>query len=787
MLSAAKTLLSTNPKNQKAAYSSAGASLKILRWLLFASAFMPLIVTSDYMSPFHFGKVLVFRTLVGVMAIFYLAVIFKDRSYLPRWTGLLTAISLFTLAFGLTAFTGVNIYQSFWGTLERMGGWFSFIHFWVYFTILCSIFKKKEDWIKLLTLSVLAGVLSSFYGLLQKVPPRPTSGEVSQIHDFILRHVVGSGSRAKIFGTVGNPALFAGYVIVNAFFALILAFRPGLSSRKQKYFLAAFLICTLGVLGSGVRGSVIAIILGIALFGFLFASSAGTKWIKKATLIFLGLVAITGILLALFKNTGFVQSNRYLARYSDMSLSSFTVKTRFWAWQAGFDGLNDSFKAVILGYGPENFNIPFSKHFNPKFFRGIGSETLFDRAHNQFIEVLITMGLAGFAAYILIFIFAFKYIRRKEMPGSYDQREMSVFRAGLFSGLVAYTVHNSFIFDTSANYLMFFVLLGVINFLRLESKPRTDPEDHRPILKNRFAAGLLLSVLAIVVIFLFFYSAVTPARANYTTTRAIVASWSDKHDEALEKYKKALIYDTFGSYEIRHRFAQYALEYVSSRKINEANAAKIQLVVDNVEKNLKKPYNDYLPYLYISRAYIIWGKGDPKSEYNDLALQSSFKALEISPTFVRTFYEVAQAYLNKKDYKRAVEYFQRAADLNPEVPLSWWYLGMTKFDADDKKGGLVDIEKALAMGHDVSKSQLDMLRLVAVYLKFEDFAKVAIYYEKLIKLAPKNAQYRASLAVAYQKIGRIDDAVVEAKNAATLDPLYEAEARKFVNSLGREW
>jgi tetratricopeptide (TPR) repeat protein len=112
---------------------------------------------------------------------------------------------------------------------------------------------------------------------------------------------------------------------------------------------------------------------------------------------------------------------------------------------------------------------------------------------------------------------------------------------------------------------------------------------------------------------------------------------------------------------------------------------------------------------------------------------------------------------------------------------------MTKFDADDKKGGLVDIEKALAMGHDVSKSQLDMLRLVAVYLKFEDFAKVAIYYEKLIKLAPKNAQYRASLAVAYQKIGRIDDAVVEAKNAATLDPLYEAEARKFVNSLGREW
>ncbi len=60
-------------------------------------------------------------------------------------------------------------------------------------------------------------------------------------------------------------------------------------------------------------------------------------------------------------------------------------------------------------------------------------------------------------------------------------------------------------------------------------------------------------------------------------------------------------------------------------------------------------------------------------------------------------------------------------------------------------------------------------------------------YENLIGLNPNNPQYYASLAVAYAKIGRIDDAIIQAKKAALIDPGFEKEARAFVSSLGRQW
>jgi len=49
--------------------------VKILRWGIFVSLFLPLVIFSQYLSPFHFGKMVVFRTLVEFMAVFYILLI----------------------------------------------------------------------------------------------------------------------------------------------------------------------------------------------------------------------------------------------------------------------------------------------------------------------------------------------------------------------------------------------------------------------------------------------------------------------------------------------------------------------------------------------------------------------------------------------------------------------------------------------------------------------------------------------------------------------------------------
>lgn len=775
------------------------------------TAFVPLIIFSQFISPFHFGKVVVFRSIVEILAVFYFILILQDRRWLPPKHALLTAFVLFTFVFGVTSIISINPYLSFWGSLERMGGWWSFLHYLVYFIILTGVFKTREDWLRLTKLMVFVGVLSAFYGFGQK----------TNIDFFI-----GSGNRARIFGTIGNAALFAGYQIVNLFLALTLALSSWVPNKQKGYLWLAVLINTVAVLMTAVRGSILGMVVGFLLFAFLYVLQSHSKAAKKA----LGGLVILAVLFVafslIFHKSKFVQNSPYLVRLTDISFSAYTVQTRFWAWHSGLSGWNDNAKTILFGWGPENFNVPFSINFNPKHFRGPGSETLFDRAHNQFVEVLVTMGLVGLGTYVAIFVIAIKLLWervKKKRPAphltwtsSQDPRKAQYKLSagleapvglGLIVLIVAYMIHNSFIFDTSANFLVFFTVLGFVSWLALTDKvnPKSEIQDlkqfqnpnfqnspqpktthnQKPI-NSKLSTGqqTLLLILLIGAIYLIYKTNILQSKANYATTRAIVKSWNNDFDGALAKYKEALSYDVPGKYEYRHRYAQWILEYTSGKKLDDKLRAALEFAIQEAQKNIDETKLDYLPYLYRSRAHIVLGKDDPKSQHNDLALQNSLKALEIAPNFVRTYYEVAQAYLNKKDYENGIKYFQKAAELNPEVGLSWWYLGATYLETGDAEKAFAALGEAQKVGYDLTDQ--DILRLISYYIKQENYVKIAELYETLLARQPKNPQYHASAASAYARSGNIDKAVEHARAAAAIDKTFELEAREFVRSLGRE-
>ena len=733
--------------------------VKFLRFGIYLTAFMPLVIWKDFISPFHFGKVLVFRSLVEVLAVAYIILILKNRSYLPRRDKIFWAFFLFVAAFSLTTLTSVLQYPSFWGGLERMGGLWTFAHYFLFFIILTAVFNKKEYWLKLFNLSVFVGVLSAFYGFGQKTN---------------IEFFVGSGGRERIFGTIGNPALFAGYELLIVFLSLMMY----LSVQKyKKYYLAAFAITSIAVLMTAVRGSLLGYAVGLTVFAFLWMKykKSGIGKIAFKTLISSALIFIAFALL--FGNTSFVKKSGYLSRVTSLSLTSPTVQTRFWAWQAGLKGWRENPKTIFLGWGPENFNIPFSTNFNPKFFVGSGSETLFDRAHNMFVEILVTMGIIGFFAYINIFFSIFRSLRKL-----LRNNDFSIYGIALIPATIAYIIHNSFIFDTSANFIVFFTIMGFTSYLNLNPE-KEEARAANPIMASKSLVNTVGIILAILMSVLIYKTNILPAKANYATTRAIVRTWAGDFDGALLKYKESLSYDVPGKYEYRHRLAQYLVGGGGPSLKEEKVRRAFEFTLVEVEKNIKENPIDYLPYLYASRLNILLGKDNPGSFYNDKALSYSLKALELSPTFIRTYYEIAQAYINKKDYKKAIEYFQKAVDLNPETVLSYWYLGAAKFESGDASG-LRDMEKALSSGY--SPNEQEYLRLVNVYLINKDFSKIAGIYEKIIVINPNNAQYFASLATAYANIGRIDDAVAMARRAVQVDPSFEADARAFVRSLGRE-
>ena len=541
-----------------------------------------------------------------------------------------------------------------------------------------------------------------------------------------------------------------------------------------------------------VRGSILGYAIGLIVFAFLWTIYQKSRVGKKVFAILVGFVAVFAVFSLLFHRSSFVQNHSYLKRVTDLSFTSTTVQTRFWAWEAGLKGWSESSKTVFLGWGPENFKIPFSKNFNPKFFRGPGAETLFDRAHNMFVEVLVTMGIVGFLTYINLFVALFISLRKL-----IKDKGFIVYGVGLTASIVAYISHNAFIFDAAANFIVFFTVIGFVSYLGLpsttfvpkvvlglESKEETNVAPRR-IIENKFIVNIIGAILTILTPLLIYKTNILPAKANYATTKAVVRTWQKDFNGAFEKFKDSLSYDAPGKYEYRHRFAQY-LEDVGAPSIREEGVREAyEFAIAEVEKNAKENPMDYLPHLYLSRLNIMLGQYDPKSPYNDIALKHSMKALEIAPKFVRTYYEVAQAYFYKKDFRHTIEFFQKAVDLNPDTGISHAYLGAAKIESGDLSGAK-DLERAMTSKNPYMPRKADFQRLVNAYLKINDFSRIAWIYEEMIKEDPNDPQRYALLATAYANLGRIDDAVIMARKAVQVDPSFELKARVFLKSLGRE-
>jgi tetratricopeptide (TPR) repeat protein/O-antigen ligase len=695
---------------------------------------------------------------------------------MPKFTKVTWAFLFFVGAFSLATLTSVIPYMSFWGSLERMGGVFTFWHYFIYFLMLTSVLKKREDWMQLFNIMIFVGILSAFYGYMQRTN---------------IEWFVGSGGRSRIFGTIGNPALFAGYQILILFLSLTLLFKQGISSGYKSYYATGALLTLIAAFMTAVRGSIVGIAVGLLAFALIYFAAFNSRGARKA---FLGLVTILVVFIVsalMFKNSSFVQSSGYLKRITDFSPTNYTVSTRFWAWNAGFQGWKETPKTILLGWGPENFNVPFSKHFNPKFFRGPGSETLFDRAHNMFVEILVTMGLLGFLTYVWIFIAVLLILWKKITAKSKDM----LFAVGFIPLVIAYAIHNSFIFDTSANFISFFTILGFISVLSLpEPDLKTEIKDkfkkqvakfNKPAVNEALWSVSAIILLVIAGVFAYQVNGKSKA-ANYATTRAIIAGWSGDFDGAIAKYKESIDYDVAGKYEYRNRLAQFLLEYSQGKPMDQKLANAILYGISEVDKNVNENPEDYLPCLYIARMYVTLGKDDPASPYNDKSLEYSLKARDIAPDFVRTYYEVGQGYLNKKDLERASEAFKKAAELNPDVGLSYWYWGVVELERGNIDFGLQIVEKALfEKGYTPSESELN--KLIGAYVSKGDYKKLAMIYENLIKAKPDSPQYHASLAVSYAKLGRLEDAIFQAKEAVRLDPKFESEARSFIQSLGGTW
>ncbi|MCL5006531.1 MAG: O-antigen ligase family protein [Patescibacteria group bacterium] len=452
--------------------------LKIAKFFLYVSLFSVLIVLPWLYFPYIVGKAVFFRSAIDLAIIFftlYWALEKGDRrgkeeagsrkeNFLRRiWREqpLLVAVAVFAVAFVLSCLFGINPWFSFWSNFERGEGGFQILHYVALFFLATAIFKKESDWTTVFKVMVVISLLVGLYGVVAASPFLP--------HIFIGP----TGFLSRMSGTLGNADYAGTFMLFAIFYALYLL----LAKKRQKDWvrmglMASVILFLSFMLLSQTRGAIVG--LGAGMLAFLlytaFKAERGTKTRKWLMAVLVAFVVLAGAFFAAQRVLDKINNCSVCDRYLHISVNATTFKTRFWAWEAAFEGWKNR---PVFGWGPEEYSAVFDKYFNTNYYDPTvsGSETWFDRAHSIYFDYLAETGAVGLLAYLSIFaVFFWQFFKRTNRPVKEDHEHrggapLTLFQKGLLLAMpVAYLVQGIVLFDVLPTYINVMLFLAFADY-----------------------------------------------------------------------------------------------------------------------------------------------------------------------------------------------------------------------------------------------------------------------------------------------------------------------------------
>lgn len=632
----------------------------------------PLIVTTaSYVFPFVVPKVLFLRimvTLLTAVYVWYIAMYAAERGQIRR-TPILFAVLGFVAAGVLSTIWSVDVRRSLWDNHERMLGLYTIFHYVALYFVSRQVFRTWKEWRALFIWILVIGSPFVLIAWLQVSNPL-----------FLLNE----GSD-RVRSTLGNTIYVSGYALFLASIAAVLWVKER-SKDLSWVWLVSGVIALATILPTKTRGTMIGVAVAIVVGMILVLFRKGIdvrvrRWTLAACVFFVVLLA--GLWLA--RDTSLIRSQPFLNRMTHLSLTEGTGRTRIMTWNVAVDAWKEH---PIQGWGLNTFYFAFNEHFNPEFLRFGDSETWFDNAHNIVFNTLTTQGIVGLAAYLALFVCAYIGAVRIGKESWEESLVLQMF-------LVAYFVHNLFVFDNVTSYLAWFVLLAYIDrrsALGEQEIPRLSP--------TRVAAPGVAMVAVLVAGLLIYQGNVRTSQANATTLMALqylaVAGSNQNPQQAVPLTREAMrLYAQAKTYQSPHDddiIREFATALV--RMLNTATQASTALakslhsetyavVLPDLEAQLqKRPYELRIAVL---RAQLLQQEAiiTNNAARQFMVLQVLEQARALSPKRQQLLYEVAQAQLILRNKPAAEAAMQEAIMLDPVVGQSYWRAGLLYAAFDD--------------------------------------------------------------------------------------------------------
>jgi len=709
---------------------------------VFLVLFIPIMVTDSMFFPYITGKNFAFRILVEIALVSWFLLALLDKDYRPRFSwmavfgGALLIVMFFANLFGEHPST------SFWSNYERMEGYVTLVHFYIYFIVLGSVFKTKTMWGYFLHTSLAVASYVAFYGLAQ------TSGLIE-------------GARERVDSTLGNAAYMAIYMLFHMF---ILFF---VSTRTKDWFVRGayaiiFILFTYILLETGTRGTFLGLIGGVAVMsGYLIIFGRGYPEVRKVAIgAIMAVVFLAGGLVA-FKDSDFIKESASLNRIASINLAN-DLGTRSTIWGMALEGVKER---PILGWGQGNFNYIFNREFDPSLYAG---EQWFDRVHNIFLDWLVAGGVLGFVAYFGIMLSAVYYLFWLPLFNKKENEEDEAFtvleRAILLGILAGYLIHNVVVFDNLVSYTFYAVILGLIHSRVATTIPALE--------RMEFDKDVLVSIvspLAIVTLAVVIYFVHVP---GIMAAKDIIKAFSTQNiEQTFLEFESALDRGSFARQEIVEQLTQRAMNL--ARQPNVAPEIKqkyLAMAESEIAQMIEDKPGDTRLHVFYAGFYRSIGQQEKAKEQIDIARS-------LSPNKQSIMLEQGVVALSMNEPEAARDYFKDAWQLDERNDQArFFYAGSLLFTGEaDKVLEVVSEEKFASFAlNDFALSAAEQFRAIDILIKM---------LESRLATNPGNAQNYASLAFVFYREGDNEKAIEVLERGAAFVPDFAKTSVCFIDNI----
>ncbi len=708
----------------------------IVIWGTFAVVFTPVIVASPFFFPYITGKGFFFRALALIIFGAWALLAASDASWRPRKGLLLYAALSFLVVVGMADIFSENPYKSFWSNFERMEGYITLIHLFLYFLVAGVVFGRERLGLRFFDLSVGVSAGIAFLGLFS---------------------AWGSpGTHARLDIMFGNATYAAGYMLVHVFMALFLAYRKRrLRGVWSWYYPAAIFLQAAALFYTGTRGALIAL-LGVSAFlaaGLLIVEKQEKSGRKIAWGALIGLMLLVTMFLAV-KDASWVRGNGILNRFATISVEN--AAPRLALWQIAWEGVKER---PLLGWGQESFNFVFNKHYRPEI---SGQEQWFDRTHNIFLDWLVSAGALGLASYIFLFVAVFWLLWRNG-SGSFSRSEKL-----LLSGLVgAYIIHNLFVFDNIASYIFFFSLLA---FIHAEGSAKSGPVPGSSGVMTRLYRNYALAPWVGVALAAVLYMSIAPnVRAAYFIMRGLASAAQDAA-AALSYYERALQERTFARQEVREQLQLTAIGIIRQPGIPlDLKNRFATLAAEEMAREIDAQPGDARLSAFQAAFLSAAGQHRGAAIFYD-------KALQLSPGKQALLLDASAAYIAAGEVQKGFEMAEAVYRSKPD-DLDMQRRYVIAAASAGKDDVIAEIYGRWPKEYRADYRVLEAYHTAGRYEKAAEIGEMITYYW------PENAEYHLFLAAPYAALGRREEAKIEIRKAIELSPARRTRGEQLIRDI----